>query len=147
MDKKELLTSYINAVYQNTRTAIQSIEDIMPKAQDDAFKKELACQQDGYYALSKELELLAKSQGIEGIKDNNWFEKARLWTSVNMSTISDKSNRKIAELMLFGTFMGYITCLKDFTDHKGISKEIDEILERLKALEKTNIERLIPYLD
>ena len=147
MDQKELLTSYINAVYQNTRTAIQSIEDIITKVEDDGFKKELATQQDGYYTLCKEIEMLAKAEGIEGIKDNNWLEKARLWTSVNMSTMTDKSNRKIAELMLIGTFMGYITCIKDLSDHKNISKDIDEILERLKNFEKDNLGKLIPYLD
>ena len=147
MDEKELLTNYINAVYQNTKTAIQSIEDIITKVEDDGFKKELATEQDGYYTLCKEIEMLAKAEGIEGIKDNNWLEKARLWTSVNMSTITDKSNRKIAELMLIGTFMGYITCIKDLADHKNISKDIDEIIERLKNYEKSNLERLIPYLD
>ena len=64
-----------------------------------------------------------------------------------MSTITDKSNRKIAELMLIGTFMGYITCIKDLADHKNISKDIDEIIERLKNYEKSNLERLIPYLN
>lgn len=147
MDEKELLTNYINAVYQNTKTAIQSIEDIITKVEDDGFKKELATEQDGYYTLCKEIEMLAKAEGIEGIKDNNWLEKARLWTSVNMSTITDKSNRKIAELMLIGTFMGYITCIKDLADHKNISKDIDEIIERLKNYEKSNLERLIPYLN
>ena len=147
MNEKELLTSYINAVYQNTRTAIQSLEDILPKVEDDGFKKELASQQDGYYTICKEIEMLAKSEGIEGIKDNNWFEKARLWSSIKMSTMTDKSNRHIAELMLLGTFMGYLTCVKDCYDHKGISKDIDEMLEKLKNLEKTNLERLMPYLN
>ncbi len=147
MNEKELLTSYVNAVYQNTRTAIQSIEDILPKVEDDAFKKELAKQQDGYYSLCKEVEMLAKSEGIDGIKDNNWFEKARLWGSINMSTMTDKSNRHIAELMLIGTFMGYLTCVKDMADHKGISKDMDELLIRLKDIEKGNLEKLMPYLD
>lgn len=143
---KELITEYLNGVYQNTRTAIQSIEDILPKVKNDEFKKELSSQEDKYIVLEKECELLAKAQKIDGIKDNSFFEKLKLWSSINMSTMTDKTTRHIAELMLMGTFMGYLTCIKDQSDHKDISPEIDEIVEKLKQLEKNNLEALIPYL-
>ena len=147
MDKNELMVDYLNAVYQNTRTGIQSLEEIMAKVEDDSFKKELALMQDEYQVIANECEMFAKSEKIVPIKDNNWFEKSRLWASVNMSTMMDKSNRKIAELLLIGTFMGIITCIKDEKDHVGISKEIDELLAKLKKLERDSIEKLIPYLD
>lgn len=147
MDEKELTTKYLNAIYQNIRTAVQSIEDIVPKVEDDAFVSELSKQQDEYSCLAKECEVFAKAEKIENLKDNNWIEKAKLWASVNMSTITDNSNRKIAELMLIGTFMGIITCLKDKHDHKGVSKELDEIIDKLYNFERENIDRLLPYLD
>lgn len=147
MDEKELITKYLNAIYQNIRTAVQSIEDIIPKVEDDAFISELSKQQDEYSCLAKECEVFAKAEKIENLKDNNWIEKAKLWASVNMSTITDNSNRKIAELMLIGTFMGIITCLKDKHDHKGVSKELDEIIDKLYNFERENIDRLLPYLD
>lgn len=146
MDDKEKMTKYINAVYQNIRTAVQSIEDILPKVKDTNLQKELANEEDKYLALEKECELLAKAEKIEGIKDNNWFEKARLWGSINMSTMTDKTTRHIAELMLLGTFMGFLTCIKDQTDHQGLSSELDEILTNLKELERKNIDALIPFL-
>lgn len=143
---KEMVTEYLNAVYQNIRTAIQSIEDILPKVQDNELKKELASQEDRYIVLEKECELIAKAEKIEGIKDNNLLEKLKLWGSINMSTMTDKTNRHIAELMLMGTFMGILTCEKDKADHQGVSPEIDEILEKLTELEKANLESLMPYL-
>ncbi len=147
MEKEELLMDYCNAIYQNINSGLQAIEDILPKIQDDGFKNVVAQIQDKYYSLSKECEIYAKSEDIKGIKDNSWLEKVRMWMSVNMSTISDKSNRKIAELLLIGSFMGYLTCIKDQADHKDISSELDEILEKLKAFQKSNIETLIPYLN
>ncbi len=146
MENKELVTEYLNAVYQNTKTAIQSIEDILPKVKDDELKKELVNQEDRYIVLEKECELLAKAEKIDGIKDNNFIEKLKLWGSINMSTMTDKTNRHIAELMLMGTFMGYLTCIKDQSDHEGVSIEIDEILEKLKEHEKANLKALIPFL-
>ena len=146
MGKDELLMDYVNAIYQNINAGLQAIEDIMPKIQDDGFKNVVAKMQDKYYSLSKECEIFAKSEDIKGIKDNSWFEKVRMWMGVNMSTLTDKSNRKIAEMLLLGSFMGYLTCIKDQADHKNISSELDEILENLKAFQKSNIETLIPYL-
>ena len=146
MEDKELITEYINAIYQNIRTAVQSIEDILPKVKDSNLQKELANEEDKYIALEKECELFAKAEKIEGIKDNNWFEKARLWSSINMSTMTDKTTRHIAELMLLGTSMGFVTCIKDQADHKDVSKELDEILLNLKELERKNIDALIPFL-
>ncbi len=146
MDEKEKQTKYLNAIYQNTRTAIQSIEDIIMKVQNNDLIRELSKEQDEYSCLAKECENFAKAERIEDIKDNNWIEKARLWTSVNIGTMMDKSTRNIAEMMLFGTFMGVITCIKDREDHKNVSKELDEIMDKLFKFEKDNLERLIPFL-
>ena len=146
MTENEKVTKYLNAVYQNTRTAVQSLVDIMPKVVDSNLMSELSKEQDEYECLSKECENFAKAEKIEGLKDNNWIEKTKLWTSVNMGTMLDKSTRNIAEMVLFGTFMGVITCTKDKCDHKNISTELDEIMDKLMELERNNIDRLIPFL-
>lgn len=146
MNEKENITKYLNAIYQNTRTAIQSIEDIVEKSSDNDLISELSKEQDEYSCLAKECENFAKAEKIEGLKDNNWIEKARLWTSINIGTMMDKSTRNIAEMVLIGTFMGIITCIKDKEDHKNISTELDEIIDKLYEFERKNIDRLLPYL-
>ncbi len=147
MEKKESITKYLNAIYQNTKTATQSIEDIIMKVKNTDLINELSREQDEYSCLCKECENFAKAEKIENLKDNNWLEKAKLWSSINMGTAFDKSTRNIAEMLLFGTFMGIITCIKDKSDHKDVSKELDEILDQLCEFEKNNLERLIPYLN
>ena len=142
----ENLEKYLNAIYQNTRTAIQSIEDILPKVSDGDFVEELSREEDEYNCLSKECENFAKAEKIEDIKDNNWIEKAKLWSAINMGTMMDKSSRNIAEMMLMGTFMGIITLIKDKDDHKNVSAELDEIAEKLYQFERKNIDRLLPFL-
>ena len=146
MDEKENLEKYFNAIYQNTRTAIQSIEDIMPKVTNSRLIEELSREEDEYTILSKECESLAKAEQIEDLKDNNWIEKAKLWSAINMGTLMDKSARNIAEMMLMGTFMGIITLIKDKDDHKNVSAELDEIADKLYEFERKNIDRLIPFL-
>lgn len=146
MEENEKITVYLNAIYQNTKTAIQSIEEIITKTEDKSLVSELSKELDEYSCLAKECENFAKAERIEDLKDNNWIEKAKLWSSINMGTMMDKTPRKIAEMMLIGTFMGILTCMKDKDDHKGISTELDEIIDKLYHFERNNIDRLIPYL-
>lgn len=144
--ENEKIIKYLNAIYQNTRTALQSIEDILPKVSDDKLIEELVREEDEYNCLSKECENFAKAEKVDAIKDNNWIEKAKLWSAINMSTMMDKSTRNIAEMMLMGTFMGIITLIKDKDDHKNTSAELDEIAEKLYEFERKNIDRLLPFL-
>lgn len=146
MDEKEQQTKYLNAIYQNTRTAMQSIEDIITKVENEQLVCELSREEDEYSCLAKECENFAKAEKIEGLKDNNWIEKAKLWSSINMGTLTDKTTRHITELMLLGTFMGIITCIKDKGDHKNVSSELDEIVDKLYEFERANIDKLLPFL-
>ena len=68
MEEKEKLTTYLNAIYQNTRTAIQSIEDIITKTTDPKLVEELSREEDEYSCLSKECENFAKAEKIEDLK-------------------------------------------------------------------------------
>ena len=61
MEEKEMQTKYLNAIYQNTRTAIQSIEDIISKTADSELISELSKEQDEYNCLAKECENFATS--------------------------------------------------------------------------------------
>ena len=70
---KEKEEKYLNAIYQNIRTTIQSIEDIMPKSTDENLTSELSKEQDEYNCLAKECEAFAKAEKIEGLKDNNFI--------------------------------------------------------------------------
>ena len=76
MEEKEEITKYLNAIYQNTRTAIQSINEIIKKATSKEFISELSNEEDAYSVLAKECENFAKAEKIEGLKDNNFIEKA-----------------------------------------------------------------------
>lgn len=147
MEEKEKVTMYLNAIYQNTKTAMQSIADIITKTDDKALIEELSREEDEYSCLAKECENFAKAEKIDGIKDNNWLEKANIWCAVNMGTLMDKTSRNIAEKMLLGTFMGIITCVKDKDDHHDVSSELDEILDNLCNFERKNIDRLLPFLE
>lgn len=135
----------LTSIYQNCQTALQSIDNIMPSIKCETLIKELLNEESEYNILSQECEMIAKSENIN-IKDNNMFEKIKLWSTIKMSTLTDKSTTHVSEMLLLGTFMGTIQCLKDLADHASADEEILNLCKKLLELEEKNIESLKTYL-
>lgn len=141
MDTRELLVS----LFQNTSTAMQSINDLIKKTDNKKFKDLLNAQYARYDKFQAQIENVANGMHIE-LKDNNWFEKAKLWSSVQMSTLGDNSLRHLAELMLIGTVMGTLTCYKNKYDYKNADSSALELLAKLEKMEEDNFDELKKYL-
>ena len=142
---EKLFVNYLTSLYQNACVALQSIEDLMPKVQDEDMRQELSNEYSRYDVIAKECEMLGKSEDID-LKDNNWFEKIKLWGAINMSTMTDKTTRHIAEMMIQGTVMGLIQCLKDIKDYKAVSQDLDDICEKLNNLMEENYQSLKKFV-
>ena len=137
--------SYATAIYQNANVGMQSINDILPKVESEDLARELRKEYAEYESISQSLRKFAKENNFE-LKENNFFEKAKMWVSVNMSTLSDNSTRHIAELLLVGSVMGLTTCYKDRYDHKNVNSELDKILDELETIQETNFNRIKVFL-
>ena len=144
--KNEMFIRYITSLYQNVTTGLQSIEDLMPKVDEHLpLKKELSDEYTEYDILARECEMIAKSEKIN-LKDNNWFEKLRLWSSIKLTTMMDKSERHMAEMMILGTVMGLLQCLKDIKDYEGTSEELDDLCQRIADMEEKNYQKLKEFI-
>ena len=133
------------SIYQNCKTALQSIADLIKKTDDKEFIDLLNAQYSRYDDFCQKVEDYAKVNNID-LKDNSWFEKARLWTSIQMSTFTNDSTRHLAELMLMGTVMGTLTCYKTKADRENASDETIELLNELEKMEEKNFDELKKYL-
>ena len=135
----------LTSIYQNTQTALQSLDNIMPSIKCETLIKELTNEEAEYNVIAQECEMLAKSEDIN-IKDNSVFEKVKLWSSIKMSTLTDKTTTHAAEMLLLGTFMGTIQCIKDLSDYADADEEIINLCKKLQELEEKNIQNLKTYL-
>ena len=132
-------------MYQNTSTATQSINDLISKTKDKMFIELLNTQNERYLKIQTEIEKLSQELKVE-LKDINWFEKAKMWTSIQMGTLADNSTRHLAELMLVGTVMGTLTCYKNFKDFPNADPKAISLLKKLQTLEEKNYNELKKYL-
>lgn len=139
------MQNYANAIYQNAMVGVQSVRDIEDKVENENLKKEILSEAEKFNEIADKVKIFAEKKGFE-VKENNFFEKSRLWATINMSTMFDNSTRHIAEMMLLGTVMGLVTCYKDKYDHKNVSEDLDKILLELEETEDENYLRLKKFL-
>ena len=138
---KELLTS----IYQNCSTAISSIKDIEPSVKNEDLRAELREELANYESYLDKCVKIAEENEIE-LEDNTIFEKARLWTSIKMTTIMDNSTRHLAEMMLLGSVMGTLQCYKDLSDHSNADKDLLVLCGDLLKLEEKHFNFLKTFL-
>lgn len=144
-EEEKKLEDFVNAIYQNISTAIQSINEIEKVTEDQCFLKELKKEKDGYNSVKAKLLTICEKNKVEP-KDNNMFEKARLFTSIKVTTLADRSTRHLAEMMLLGSVMGTTTCYKDLCDYKDTNGELYEVLQTLMGLEEEYFNNLKTFL-
>ena len=111
MNEKENITKYLNAIYQNTRTAIQSIEDIIEKSADNDLISELSKEQD---KLKKLVEEVGKALINESV-----FSVDIINQSIN------QSKTRLAELE-----EKIPKALKELNDQDGMLKNLDQYYDQ-----------------
>lgn len=138
-------TTLLTSIYQNCKTATQSIHDLMPRVQNVGLLQELKNEYDNYIDFVGKCLDYAKQNKV-CLNENNIFEKMRLWFSVKLSTLFNKTTRHVTEMLLLGTVMGTTQCFKDIHDHSDASPEILKLCEELLTLEETHFNNLKSFL-
>ena len=78
--------------------------------------------------------------------DYKLTNKAMLWYGIQMNTITDTSNSKIAELLIQGTNMGIIEGQKLINNNHDLDKDVNNLLTDFVKFQQESVERLKPYL-
>lgn len=139
----------INALDEISKGAsmgMDAIHFIIDKVKDDDFKKILDKQYNDYDDISRRIkEIYKKYNSTDDPHETNAVTKAMTWYGVEMKTLTDHSNSKIAELLLQGTNMGIIEGRKIY-NNKEIDKEVSNIVKEYISMQERCVEKLKEYL-
>lgn len=142
MDQPQYILNQIN---QGIKMGMDSISNVSEKVQDSRLKDELLFQYDKYNEILNEVnDELTNYDDFP--KDLNPMQKAMGWMGVEMNTLTDKSNSKIAELMIQGTNMGIIEGVKLLNHNPDTEQPIKDILNKFINFQQNNVEQLKKYL-
>jgi len=124
---------------------VDAIDFILDKVQDEEFKKVLTDQKDEYEKLTDKIGNLYKEFSDKEPHETGAMTKAMTWSNVEMRTLTDHSNSKIAELMLQGTNMGIIEGRR-LLNHKSGNEKVDNIISEYVNMQEKFVEILKKYL-
>ena len=123
-----------------------AIKYIIDKVEDNTLRDLLKRQYDLYDNIKKKVnDLYPKYNDEAEPHETNAMTKAMTWYGVNMKTIKDYSNSKIAEILVQGTNMGIIEGRK-ILNNKNIAKDVHDIIEDFVNSQEKLIEDLKEYL-
>lgn len=135
----------LNELNKGIKMGMDSISNVSEKVQDDRFKLDLKYQYDEYNKILNEVnnEL---THYDDFPKELNPMQKAMGWMGVEMNTLTDKSNSKIAELMIQGTNMGIIEGVKLLNQNPNAKEEVKNTLNKFVKFQENTVEQLKKYL-
>ena len=135
----------LKEVNKNSKIGIDGINFILEKAIDNDFKNMLYSQKDEYqniYDRSKNLLL----QNNEYLENTQTLQKAMSWIGIQMSTLTNATDSKLAEILIQGNDMGIIKGTKLLNSLPFKTNGIRNLLNDFVELQQEHIEELKKYL-
>ncbi len=135
----------LNEINKGIKMGMDSISSIAEKVTDDQLKDDLQSEYNQYNEILNDVNAeLGKYE--EFPKELNPAQKMMGWFDIQISTMTDNSDSKIAEMLIKGTNMGIIEGVKLLNNNPETTNEIKNILTNFIQFQENNVERLKKYL-
>ncbi len=135
----------LNQLTKGIKMGMDSISTISEQISDKELKNDLKFQYDEYNNILNQVDTELKNYDAFP-KELNPMQKAMGWMTIKWSTLDDKSDSKIAEMMLQGLNMGIIEGVKLSNNNKNAEGNIPTILNNFINFQENSIQKLKKYL-
>ena len=135
----------LDEINKGTCMGMDAINFVLEKIEDEEFKKIVEEQYNDYHSIEEDIQKIYHKYDDGKPHETNAFTKAMTWSGIEMKTLGDNSNSKIAELLLQGVNMGIIEGRK-ILNKKAINKEVENIVSQYVTMQEKNVEILKKYL-
>ena len=135
----------LNEINKGIKMGMDSISTISEKVEDNNFKDDLLFQYDKYNEILNRVNSELKNYD-DFPKELPPMQKTIGYIDIQLSTLNDKSNSHIAEMLIKGTNMGIIEGVKLKNRNPDIDPTISNILDDFIKFQENNVEKLQKYL-
>ena len=142
---KENEINVLDELNKGACMGMDAIHFVIDKVEDDEFHKELERQYNGYKKISDRICELYPEYSNDEPHETNAINKVMTWYGIEMRTLLDNSNSKIAELLLQGTNMGIIEGRK-LLNNKNTDKEVEKLVSEYVKNQEEAVEKLKQFL-
>ncbi len=144
MDKDNI--NALDEINKGACMGMDAIHFILDKVKDEEFKKTLELEYNKYKDISNKIEkMYPEYNDTDKPHETSTMNKAMTWYGIEMKTLMDDSNSKIAELLMQGTNMGIIEGRK-ILNNKDLDKKVHEIVQEYVTMQEDSVEKIKTYL-
>jgi len=130
---------------KGAKMGTDSLSFVSKKVSDEEFQNELSFQYNQYDDIVNRVNDIYKKYDL--VPDHTDIKKEFMnWMGIQMNTMEDKSNSKIAELLIQGNTMGIIEGRRLLNNNPSIDSEIRQTLDDFVKLQENTVEKLKIYL-
>ena len=141
MENKNVL----NEMNKGTTMGMEAVTDVLKKVEDPTFRKLLEDIHKEYHTIEEKIQKIYPKYAEGEPHEINAMNKWMTEMGIDMRTMKDHSDSKLAELLIQGTNMGIIEGRR-LLNQKEMDEEIKTILEEFVTLQEKNVEVLKKYL-
>ncbi len=136
----------LNELNKGACMGMDSINIIKDKIKDKEFKNAVENIYKKYEEVSRNInKLYYKYDRVDDPKTTNPISKAMLWSGIEINTLADTSDSKLAEILLNGINMGIIEGRKIF-NNKFSDIEVEDLIKEFIRMQEGSVEELKQYL-
>ena len=135
----------LDEIHKGACMGQDALSFVLDKVEDEDFKKVLQKQFDDYDDIAKKIEEIYPKYDDGEPHDTSIMNKAMTSMGIDMKTMSDHSNSKIAELLIQGVNMGIIEGRK-ILNKKAMNEEVEKIVSKYITMQEDNLDVLKKYL-
>lgn len=136
----------LDEINKGATMGMDAIHFIIDKIESSEFKDVVDKQYNDYKEISETInEIYNKYNSEDEPHETGVVNKVMTWYGVEMKTLMDKSDSKIAELLLQGTNMGIIEGRR-ILNNKKLDDEVKEIMSKYVTMQEECVDKLKDYL-
>ena len=143
--KMEENINALDEIHKGACMGIDAISFVMEKVKDDDLKSVLSDQYNDYNTVKEKIEDIYPKYNDGKPHETSAMNKVKTWAGIEMKTMNDESNSKLAELLMQGVNMGIIEGRR-ILNKKCINKEVEDILKEYVEMQEKIVEVLKKYL-
>ena len=136
----------LDEINKGATMGMDAIHFIIDKIDSSEFKDVVDKQYNDYKEISETInEMYNKYNSEDEPHETSVVNKVMTWYGVEMKTLMDKSDSKIAELLLQGTNMGIIE-RRRILNNKKLDDEVKDIMSKYVTMQEECVDKLKDYL-
>ena len=143
MEKEDI--NALDEIHKGAYMGIDAVNFVLDKVQSSELAEVLHKQHNQYKDIARRIEDIYSQYDDGEPHKTSAMNKAMTWYGIEMKTLTDKSDSKIAELLLNGVNMGIIEGRK-ILNKKNLNKEVDEIISTYVSMQEDCVDVLKEYL-